>query len=94
MGICGRKECKKRSKAQNKGTNNKLYCTIACRVADGATQCEEAKAKKVSFNVCSLLLLLDLLLLTTLFHLSFPTEAAVRQGQFQEPCHEVRGTRG
>ena len=68
MGVCGNKRCKKRGKANNKGTNGKLYCTIACREADGATLCAVAKAKKVSFNVCSLLLLLVLLLLTFSFH--------------------------
>ena len=68
MGVCGNKRCKKRGKAHNKGTNGKLYCTMVCREADGATLCAVAKAKKVSFNVCSLLLLLVLLLLTFSFH--------------------------
>ena len=96
MGVCGNKKkgCKKLGKAQNKGTNGKLYCTIACSEEDGATLCEEAKATKVSFNVCSLLLLLVLLLLTTLFLLLFfslpPTEA----GKRKEQCQDVRGTSG
>ena len=56
--MCDLEGCIKRGQSACTGTNGNLYCTMTHLKEDGAKQSEEAKAKKVSSKVCSLLLLL------------------------------------
>ena len=82
--TCGLVGCDKRHHPYWECTNDKVYCSKGCADEDEAEQTEDAKERRVSFNVCSLFLSLSRSVnSTTLFFLSFisltPTEAAQRQ---------------
>ena len=92
--MCDLEGCIKRGQSACTGTNGKLYCTMTHLKEDGAKQSEEAKAKKVSSKVCSLLLLL-VSLATQLTPSPFVSNRSCRApGQCQEQCREVLGTSG